>query len=922
MIIDLETAKKISDSKMYIAKGNKDIYECIRKPTNLKFTLNLNQYSEANFQLYYKGNENSFDDIETNTRVHIDNLGWWMSTTPTYTNENGIKSKDCKLYSIEYELSQKNLNSFYINSGEDGSIDGVTFYNENDTSKSLLNLALEKASNWSVGYIHPELINKQRTFSIESINIYSFLTEEVAKTLQCIFIFDTENYTVSAYPIKHFGEYMDVYLSNETVIKTLTQSPIDENGITNCIRVTGSDDLDIRAVNCGFEYIYDLSYFYNRMSDNLLTAWKSYISIWNDNKESFKKSQLEHNKIENIMMNLKDKQPDDAKSENWDDYGIDELELLLKTVETSIKDYEKQGYNYSISPFYTTYIKYLEKRNALNSALSNKKKQYSSYETQLKDIANEIIAIKSKVLLSNNFTSDQLVELSQYIKEGDYNDTTFAITDIYTEEQIQQKQYDLMVSATEALSSLAQPQYQIQTDIINLMKIPAFEINYKKIALGNFIVVYLDKNYSLDERIVSLEFSSQNGDEFAITFSNSTRSVTGMSDLDYLLNNSTGVSSSSYTNSSGSGGSGGSGSSKNSNDYVTRAELSTALMNMSMGGAVFSSEQINALEKIADGKIDTIDSNYIYTKLLEVEQAKFDELASKIITAEWIEAHQAIFDFVKVKDFEAYSGKINTLLSGNISSWDMQTINLTSKNVTFEEGFIKSLIAEYITAKAIFGDSISTNEFKILSESGHLSIFENVIQFRDKNNIVRIQIGEDTDGNFTFFVLDDTGKGTLIDSTGVKEKAIADGLIKSEKLASKSNTYDGISADKLNIDSVVTGINNGTTSINSTKVYFDSDNKSLNTIMQEITTKVTRVDGKLLYDVVITSSNGTTITDTTVLTANIYDYGTTTIATGNFTYQWYLNGTVIKNATEKTYTVDASSLSNGGQFTCKVNYEE
>ena len=107
MIIDLETLKKISDSKMYIAKGNKDIYECIRKPTDLKFTLNLNQYSEANFQLYYKGNENSFDDIETNTRVHIDNLGWWMSTTPTYTNENGIKSKDCKLYSIEYELSQK-----------------------------------------------------------------------------------------------------------------------------------------------------------------------------------------------------------------------------------------------------------------------------------------------------------------------------------------------------------------------------------------------------------------------------------------------------------------------------------------------------------------------------------------------------------------------------------------------------------------------------------------------------------------------------------------------------------------------------------------------------------------------------------------------------------------------------------------------
>ena len=111
------------------------------------------------------------------------------------------------------------------------------------------------------------------------------------------------------------------------------------------------------------------------------------------------------------------------------------------------------------------------------------------------------------MLLANNFTADQLVELSQFIKEGDYNDNNFAITDIYTEEQIQQKQYDLMISATEALSSLAQPQYQIQTDIINLMKIPEFKVNYKKIALGNFIVVYLNENYSLDERIISFEFS-------------------------------------------------------------------------------------------------------------------------------------------------------------------------------------------------------------------------------------------------------------------------------------------------------------------------------------------------------------------------------------------------------------------------------
>ena len=260
------------------------------------------------------------------------------------------------------------------------------------------------------------------------------------------------------------------------------------------------------------------------------------------------------------------------------------------------------------------------------------------------------------------------------------------------------------------------------------------------------------------------------------------------------------------------------------------------------------------------------------------------------------------------------------MLSGSTITGSTQTIHLTAANTTLDDTFIKNLLANWITAKAIFGDSISTNDFMVKSNDGRLVITGNTISIKDKNNITRIQIGEDTNGNFSFLLLDETGKGVLIDSNGITENAIGNGLIKSEKLADKSDTYEGISADKLNIDSVVTGINNGSTTINSTKVYFDKDKKSLETIMQEMSTKVTSVDGKLLYDVEITSSNGTSIVDTTVLTARVYKYGTTEVVTEDFTYQWYLNGEEIPNATSSNYTVNATSLVNGGQFTCKIQY--
>ena len=61
------------------------------------------------------------------------------------------------------------------------------------------------------------------------------------------------------------------------------------------------------------------------------------------------------------------------------------------------------------------------------------------------------------------------------------------------------------------------------------------------------------------------------------------------------------------------------------------------------------------------------------------------------------------------------------------------------------------------------------------------------MQFKDQNDVVRIQIGRDNNNEFTFCLYDETGKGVLIDSTGIKESAIGDGLIKTDMVADGEN---------------------------------------------------------------------------------------------------------------------------------------
>ena len=232
----------------------------------------------------------------------------------------------------------------------------------------------------------------------------------------------------------------------------------------------------------------------------------------------------------------------------------------------------------------------------------------------------------------------------------------------------------------------------------------------------------------------------------------------------------------------------------------------------------------------------------------EITNLKSEYGEFKNLTAENLTAVNAKIDNLKVTDLTAVNAditnlkaqyaEINTLVNGNLTSDNIQSIVITGDKFTVANGFIKDAMIETLSASKINTGIINTNNVSIQSEDGSMIINGTTQQFKDKNNKVRIQIGKDATGNFTFALFSQDGKGVLIDETGIKSGAVPDGLIVNDMVADNAN----ISGGKLDISSVISSINGNENTLNSSKIKFDDTNQTLDVAFNQLKSKVETIE--------------------------------------------------------------------------------
>ena len=228
-----------------------------------------------------------------------------------------------------------------------------------------------------------------------------------------------------------------------------------------------------------------------------------------------------------------------------------------------------------------------------------------------------------------------------------------------------------------------------------------------------------------------------------------------------------------------------------------------------------STEQLEAELAIIDealiGKA-TIDQ-------LHAVDAKIDNLGVDNLKADVASINQALIGKAEIVDLEAVRASIDlletdvanieTLVGGHLTMDNIQSLVLTSSKVTVDNAFIKDAMIDRVSANKINTGTINTNNVNIQSADGSMILRGSLQQFKDEAGNVRIQIGKDATGDFTFALYGADGQGQLINQNGITASAIGDGLIVNDMVADNAN----ISGSKLDIDTTITNENGTTTSV-------------------------------------------------------------------------------------------------------------
>lgn len=164
----------------------------------------------------------------------------------------------------------------------------VTFYDPNTPELSLLHLIFNELPGWKIGNVDYNLRHQIRSFEEDRVAIYDFITETVCDTFKCVCEWDTTTMEVNFYEEAEDGINddntiqtrwdTDVFVSRSNLASQIDVAYSADN-IKTKLKVSGSDDLNIREVNLGKDYIMNLGYYHTLdwMEQDLFDKYTAYL---------------------------------------------------------------------------------------------------------------------------------------------------------------------------------------------------------------------------------------------------------------------------------------------------------------------------------------------------------------------------------------------------------------------------------------------------------------------------------------------------------------------------------------------------------------------------------------------------------------------------------------------------------------------
>lgn len=465
--------------------------------TNLK--LRYNAISEFNFVFPQSIDSGEtilpqYDHIKNKKLILIENYGYFIINNVAEAMNGSTPVKKVSCSSLEYELISKRV------FGYGGT---VKLHDPISPSGTLLDTILSYAPNWNVGDIDTSLEIQYRTFNVADTNVYNFLMGEVSSAFECIFIFDTDNRTISAKSYANATSESDIFLSFDNLIDNAEISEKTDE-ITTCLSVYGGGGLDIRSVNpLGTNSIYDFSYYATSewMSDGLIssiTNWQALLASKQSEYTDLLYSLITYNS------------------------ELISLESTLSTYQSEylalegVQKVRIQG-GLPYSDITAQMVAKQAEIDAQEILISNKQ------TFQIDPTLVSIQEINSLVSFDNNFTPSQLLELNNFIYENTFQNENIIKTDLMTTVEIQDAQQSLYDQGKNVLARISQPRYEITFEAVNYLDLPEFSTFSSQTELGSVFFVELSEDRQLESVLLEMSIVFDNPIDFSMTFSNRLR---------------------------------------------------------------------------------------------------------------------------------------------------------------------------------------------------------------------------------------------------------------------------------------------------------------------------------------------------------------------------------------------------------------
>ena len=658
-----------------------------------------------------------------------------------------------------------------------------------------------------------------------------------------------------------------------------TRNPVDYSDYI-MIRDQVIPNIDIALYNRGVDSTDDEREYLDNWKYNFAVYGKSYGVAELENQYTM---------LSNSILSLERKHHD-KQAEEGDEYGERQYALYQKYVQA--REECKTALD--------------ERKGEYEAAL----KRLDEIQAQMKAMTESV----AKTNEQHGFTEEELNLLDKYYIQTDYENENILVTDYDTNDQIVDTEYELYKDALEQLYAESHPQWSWQTTQDNLWLIPEFQGWHEPLDVGNFVRVTMrEENYD-DSLQVKLRVTRIGFNPFLleqtidIDFSNMIQYKSKRNDFVELLGEGGGSGKNKITATAGTTPSrdtvnvdtslimkiiNNSAFSGYMGDYVGDV---TAQAISAVSGSIGSlvAEQIDAIEinvtKItgdeADFKkvfADYIDANYLVTQVLRADEASIRKLSTDVInvgkdgitqitndaiktakiSADNLDVTQGFIDYlnsgvitagsITVDTLKATLAQVNELQADSAFVNYLQSISNTAIETKAEEGYFSDLIAGSISVGDLATHTATADQIVLISSDGTnpaIAFKDATQQFYDKNGNVRVQIGQDGNGDFNFVVVGEDGTKAIFDNTGIKREGIPNSTIINDMI--ENNT---ISKGKLGFEVIEPNKHGG---IDITKV-FDGDQQwgiQYTTFKNDTSTALQEINNKKMYRVEIISDNG------------------------------------------------------------------